>query len=390
MNSHEHLARLAEHLEDRCETAHVDFKCGFDPTSNQDWCELVKDMVAMGNSGGGLIVIGLSDDGSASGWDGRSLANLDPADVSDKIAKYTGWMNADVRLVEREFEGDAVLCFMIGAANLPIVFTKPGTYQVPPNNQQKTAFSQGTVYFRHGAKSEPGTTEDLRLFLEREVERLRSSWLDGIRKVTEAPAGSRVFVVSPEVNTEPIGEQAVRLTNNPAAPLVRELDPNKTHPYRQKEAAQVATAKLAGLLPVSPHDIFAVRKAHGIEGKPEFFYRPKFSSGQFSEAFVDWFVSECRTDSAFLEKAKQALRKAEGTRSSPAADDERIRWLDTFMRDRGLSNSDVARAVGMSATTISLVLRGVYNGNVPGVLQKIEAFRRSNSAAAPCGAQASQ
>ena len=46
--------------------------------------------------------------------------------------------------------------------------------------KQKTAFSAGTVYFRHGAKSEPGTSEDLRASLERELDRIRSSWLDGI------------------------------------------------------------------------------------------------------------------------------------------------------------------------------------------------------------------
>jgi hypothetical protein len=41
------------------ESATVDFKESLDPGSKQDWCELIKDIVAMTNSGDGCIVIGL-------------------------------------------------------------------------------------------------------------------------------------------------------------------------------------------------------------------------------------------------------------------------------------------------------------------------------------------
>jgi predicted HTH transcriptional regulator len=51
------------------ESATIDFKREFDPTSPPGWCELVKDVVAMANSGGGTILIGVNDDGSPSGCD---------------------------------------------------------------------------------------------------------------------------------------------------------------------------------------------------------------------------------------------------------------------------------------------------------------------------------
>jgi hypothetical protein len=35
------------------ESTTLDFKSSFDPDSKQDWCELIKDMLAMSNSGGG-------------------------------------------------------------------------------------------------------------------------------------------------------------------------------------------------------------------------------------------------------------------------------------------------------------------------------------------------
>lgn len=37
----------------------MDFKAAFEAAVPGAWCELVKDMVAIGNSGGGAIVIGV-------------------------------------------------------------------------------------------------------------------------------------------------------------------------------------------------------------------------------------------------------------------------------------------------------------------------------------------
>src|ERR1700745_3001494 len=38
------------------ESKTVDFKTAFDPDRASDWCELIKDMVAVANSGGGTIL----------------------------------------------------------------------------------------------------------------------------------------------------------------------------------------------------------------------------------------------------------------------------------------------------------------------------------------------
>ena len=39
-------------------------QASFDPAATQDWCEVVKDIVAMANSGGGYVVFGVNDDGN--------------------------------------------------------------------------------------------------------------------------------------------------------------------------------------------------------------------------------------------------------------------------------------------------------------------------------------
>lgn len=41
-------------LKAKRESKHVDFKSSFDEESPGEWCELVKDIVAMANSGGGV------------------------------------------------------------------------------------------------------------------------------------------------------------------------------------------------------------------------------------------------------------------------------------------------------------------------------------------------
>ena len=71
------------------ESAELDFKTAFDPKAAQDWCELIKDIVAMANSGGGIVVFGINDDGTPSSGDLKPIEALDPATIGDKIKKYT-------------------------------------------------------------------------------------------------------------------------------------------------------------------------------------------------------------------------------------------------------------------------------------------------------------
>ena len=155
MNSEDHLKRLDEYLYAPGEMAALDYKSSFDPGSNHDWCELIKDFVAMANSGGGVVIIGVNDDGSPNGQGIQNVCDLDPSDVYNKIEKYAACRYSDFKIVTKELHGKLVGCFVLGEAPIPIVFTKPGTYAVCGSNQQKTAFGQGTIYFRHGAKSDP-------------------------------------------------------------------------------------------------------------------------------------------------------------------------------------------------------------------------------------------
>jgi len=160
------------------ESKYIDFKSRLDFSEPHSWCEIVKDIIAMANSGGGVLVIGLDNKGNPTGFDPAPVLDLDEAVVTDRIEKYTGIQFDAFTISEQTKKGYRLAVIFVEGVSIPIVFIKPGTYAVS-DRKQKTAFSAGTVYFRHGAKSEPGNTNDLRKAIERQLETIRKSWLQG-------------------------------------------------------------------------------------------------------------------------------------------------------------------------------------------------------------------
>src|SRR5579864_5225172 len=77
-------------IEHGSETEAVDYKESFDPNVPADWLEIIKDIIALANSGGGVILVGITDSGALNGFDSTALFQIDPADVTNKIFKYTG------------------------------------------------------------------------------------------------------------------------------------------------------------------------------------------------------------------------------------------------------------------------------------------------------------
>src|SRR5436190_4487147 len=127
-----------------CEDRGLDFKRSFDSHCQRDWLEIIKDIVAMANSGGGVLLLGVEDDGTPVGIESPAL--LDPADITNKIYKYTDCQFHEFRVLLAERDGHPVRVIDIGAASVPLVFAKPGTYGVDSKIQERV-FSAGTVYF---------------------------------------------------------------------------------------------------------------------------------------------------------------------------------------------------------------------------------------------------
>lgn len=301
--------RLADALTLSSESDEVDFKREFDPASAGEWCELLKDIMAMANSGGGVIVIGLESDGTLAAGPPVAALGLDQATVVDKVAKYTGTNFGGIVIQRTAKSGQDVVAMVIAGSGVPIPFSNPGTYALP-DGKQKTVFSRGTVYFRHGSKSEPATVEDFRTAFDRQLSTRREEWLGNIRRVVEAPEGAVVSVLAAEVLPDGSSDGAVkvRLVHDPDAQAVPHWNPDDTHPYRQKELVNAVKARLPEGVRFNQYDVQCLRRAHGIDSNPNFSHHPKFGSCQFSPALVDWLVENYASSSAFFDEARERVR----------------------------------------------------------------------------------
>jgi hypothetical protein len=295
-------ADLETAIDHQNESTSVDYKASFDFTCPAEWVEIVKDVVAFANSGGGVVIFGLNDNGTASEFDCRTLDALDPAALTDKIYRYTGQQFSAFSFLKTLRGGWLLFAIAVEGVTVPVVFSKPGTYDVG-GGKQKTAFSAGTVYFRHGAKSEPANADDLRVFIETRIETMRKAWFEGIVKVVEAPADSRIEVISPK--TAEVSAGPVRLVNDPAAPALRHVSLDETHPFRQKEVVAEINKFLAGTKTIIPYHIQCVRQVYGIETNPTFAYKMNHSAAQYSQAFVDWIMQQHSKNLDFFEDAKR-------------------------------------------------------------------------------------
>ena len=290
---------LAQTVDAANETAAVDFKASLDVDNKGQWLEVLKDLVAMANSGGGLILIGLDDAGIPTGFDVAPILNYDVSRIGDKLRKYTGVHFGGVALLSVPRGRFQLAEIQVSTSAIPLVFTADGQY-LNEHNQERFAFRQGTVYFRHGAKSEPGTSDDLRSFVERQVELVKTSWLSGIRQVVEAPPGAVVSVGLPIRATAENTLDRVRLVADADAVGVVLMDPNKTHPYRLKEVVSEVNRWLGGGTHISVHDILGIRRLYQTDANRSYRYKPNTGSGQYSDAFVQWIVNQLKADANFL------------------------------------------------------------------------------------------
>jgi len=206
----------------------------------------------MTNSGGGIILFGIDDDGEPSGIDTNPIVNLDPADVTNKIFSYTREHFSDFVITKEVKNQIEIVALQIHGVSVPIVFTNIGSY-LGPDGKQKSAFREGTLYFRHGAKSEPCVASDIKEILERYVALRKDFLLDGISQVLEAPEGAKIVVYDTKTSSE------VRLSDDPNAP-----------------AARLEEKELVELYPFDYHELTnMLRKRYSDFGENNKFYEIK-------------------------------------------------------------------------------------------------------------------
>jgi hypothetical protein len=289
------------------ESKHVDFKARFDPSSTEAWCGIIKDIVAMANSGGGILVFGVENDGKSSNIDPKPILAYDSANITNKVERYTGYQFSEIEIVEVTRSSKSHAAFLISPTEIPIVFTKPGEIETS-DKKKKIEFAKGTIYFRHGSKSEPGNHEDLARWHRMEIEKARRSWMTGIRKVVETSPGEAVTVIPSSLGSPGLGQIVkAAMTDDPTAVKFAPTNAEEIWPHRQVDLVREVNKRLPSGVKIGPFDVQCIKAKYDIfRNHPEFAYRPhKKASPQYSEAFVNWLIEQYEQNKNFFSKARE-------------------------------------------------------------------------------------
>jgi len=284
----------------------LDFKQAFNPNAPGDWLELIKDIVAISNSGGGYIVIGCLNNGHPDGVPDELLPALDSAIIDAKIFNYTGVHLKSITPTVHKKDDKTIVVIRISESEYPMPFIKVGTYSVDSGKGQKTAFNHGNLYFRHSAKSEPAHADDIRKFVDKKIAQVKEFWLNGIRQVVEAPADTVVAVLPSEIRLSNTPDaQSVKMTPDIIEKLLKAPMVDQTHPYRQKEVIEAFNNRMADTTRINTHDLLCVRRAHNIHRDLKYCYNMNWSSPRYTESFVEWLIQSYAEDNQFFEKARE-------------------------------------------------------------------------------------
>jgi hypothetical protein len=294
------------------ESKQLDFKGQFEDT-NECWCAPTKDIVAMANSGGGILVLGLNSNGTPSGNDCNALLNCDLAVISSKVFKWTGYEFAELETLTVTRSDGNYPALIVGEADVPIPFSKPGEWE-KPDGKKKTEFAEGTVYFRHGAKSAPGTRADFSKWIERYASAERQRLMQGVKKIVAAPPGHVVAAVttSNPITDSGSGGLVAQLSNDPKAIKIMPRRAGDFYPHRGVELRERVNGVLEGTK-INSHDIVSVNNAYRVfTDHPEFATKPHEKTGPlYSDQYVEWLVQHIRSNPNFLSDARNTYAAAQ-------------------------------------------------------------------------------
>ena len=302
MAARDHLDRA---LGAKRQSKHVAFRASFDPSSDEQWCELVRDLVAMANTDGGALVLGLDAAGGPVGVDPAVVHALDRSSVIERVRLYTGYDFPELDVRRSEKDSRPLLAFVVARAAAPIPFSRPCA---ATSGNRTSPISAGSVWVRRGRRSVPATRADLEAAIERRLDQERRTWRNRVAEVIKVPASVRVSSVTAkgigdvQQVTDP-GAPGIRIVDQPDAPAYRLENPDAVYPYRQKELIARLRELLPEGTPISGHTLLTINWAHGTRERPEWTYHPKFGSVQYNEAFAQWIVEQVERDPQFLEKA---------------------------------------------------------------------------------------
>jgi hypothetical protein len=255
----------------------------FDPTSEEDWNNLVRDVVAIANSGGGRLIVALSPDGRT----------LNQWQLVRRISERSCYTFDKLRVIPGGHAAQPAASIVIRPAIFPL-----GLVESASDGTTRTIF-----YVRHGDRSEPATTADMQGFVERSVTRLRRRWLRRIRRAMTSP--SMLATSPPTRRADSANLQPVRIVTDPNAPALQPQDVDRLYPWRQKDLVRELNARL-GRRMLNSYDIQAIRRQHQLDERPDFIFNLPGAGRRYSPAVADWIIEQLAADPGFFEHARAA------------------------------------------------------------------------------------
>ncbi len=160
--------RLRALVQLQLEEEHLDYKESFDLSNRaakkRAKVDLVCDLVAMANTGGGYVVIGVKEHNNGTftveGVDEACVSFLKQESVQNWVDSYVDrTLKLRVRAIKWN-EDKTVVLICVFPTVLPAVFKKDGQYQDSKTGRGITKFQTAELFVRHGSKTERASYED--------------------------------------------------------------------------------------------------------------------------------------------------------------------------------------------------------------------------------------
>lgn len=174
----------------------LELKEALDPTVKRDRLQLVKEIVAMANTKGGRILVGVTDAGERVGIPERDRIKWDGARIGDLVESYINPERVEISITFRRDgcpEGTIVVQLAVPYhPEPPLVISKVGTVQ------QKRILRKGDVLVRNNTKVEPASRRDFHRWREED----RQKVFEGVSAIVLNP-GATVQITEGEETRSP-------------------------------------------------------------------------------------------------------------------------------------------------------------------------------------------
>jgi predicted HTH transcriptional regulator len=167
--------KVRELIERRSESAKLDYKESYQPSHRVSVVRFVKHVIAMANTSGGYLVIGVADDGTVKGLKATQTAAIDEATLR---AQVTSFCDVTIPLsLQKDVTYQSAKLAIVTVLPVPdrvTVTTRDGTV---PGKGSANLFRAGDVLVRHGSASERWNQADAEWITDRIVKARREQWL---------------------------------------------------------------------------------------------------------------------------------------------------------------------------------------------------------------------